>query len=46
MKVIASIVDNASVKAVHVISTSTEEILYGMTEQKFIETADILPPRK
>lgn len=46
MKKIEEVVNNDSVKAVHVISTNTEEILYGMTEQKFIETAEILPNRK
>ena len=46
MKKIEAIVNNDSVKAVHVISTETEEILYGMTEQKFIEEAEILPNRK
>lgn len=45
MKKIEAIVNNDSVKAVHVISTETEEILYGMTEQKFIEEAEILPGR-
>lgn len=45
MKKIEDIVNNDSVKAVHVISTETEEILYGMTEQKFIEEAEILPSR-
>jgi hypothetical protein len=45
MKKIEAIVNNDSVKAVHVISTETEEILYGMTEQKFIEEAEILPSR-
>ena len=45
MKKIEAVVNNDSVKAVHVISTETEEILYGMTEQKFIEEAEILPSR-
>ena len=29
-----------------VVALEYEETLYGMSEQKFIETADILPPRK
>ena len=33
-------------KAVHIISTEINEALYGMTEDKFIENAEILPPRK
>ena len=46
LKKIEAIVNSASVKAVHVIGTETEEFLYGMTEQKFIENAEILPERK
>lgn len=34
-----------SVKPVHVISTTTHETLYGMTEDEFINTAKVLPPR-
>lgn len=30
----------------HIVSTEQVETLYGMTEQKFIENAEILPPRK
>lgn len=32
-------------RIVSVISTDEVETLYGMSEQKFIENADILPPR-
>ena len=46
MKKIELIVNNEVTKAVHVISTEIEETLYGMSEQKFIETAEIMPPRK
>lgn len=46
MKKIEEIVNSPEVKAVHVISTEIEETLYGMSEQKFIETAEILPNRK
>ena len=45
MKKIEAIVNNETVKAVHVIKTRVEETLYGMSEQKFIENADILPSR-
>ena len=45
MKKIAPIVNTDKIKAVHVISTRTEHTLYGMSEQKFIENADILPAR-
>lgn len=30
----------------HILGTEQVETLYGMTEQKFIENAEILPPRK
>lgn len=46
MKKIEEIVNSSEVKAVHVIRTEIEETLYGMSEQKFIETAEILPNRK
>lgn len=45
MKKISAIVDNDKVKSVHIVRTRVEETLYGMSEQKFIENADILPPR-
>lgn len=45
MKRIAAIVDNDTVKAVHVVHSEVEETLYGMSEQKFIENAEILPAR-
>ena len=45
MKKISMIVDSDTVKAVHVISSEVEETLYGMSEQKFIENAEILPAR-
>lgn len=35
-----------SVKPVHVISTEVHETLYGMSEEKFIENAEQLPPRE
>ena len=37
---------DATIIPVKVISTETVETLYGMTEQKFIEQAEKLPPRK
>lgn len=45
MKKLSAMIDNDKVKAVHVIKIETTETLYGMSEEKFIETADILPPR-
>lgn len=44
-KAIEEAVNTDTVKFVHVISTEVVEVLYGMTEQKFIENAQILPPR-
>ena len=46
MKKITAILNSDSLKAVHVIDSHTEETLYGMSEEKFIETAEILPRRK
>lgn len=33
-------------KILSVLSTEKHETLYGMEEQKFIEAAEVLPPRK
>ena len=45
MKKISAMIDNDKVKAVHVINITTSETLYGMSEEKFIANADILPTR-
>lgn len=37
------VLDN--LKPVHVINAITHEILYGMTEDEFINSAKVLPPR-
>lgn len=42
---IENIVNTATEKLVHIRSTEIVETLYGMSEQKFIENAEILPPR-
>ena len=39
------LVETDTIKAVHVVDTEEVETLYGMTEQEFIENAQILPPR-
>ena len=44
-KAIEDAVNTNEIKFVHIISTEVEEVLYGMSEQKFIENAEILPPR-
>ena len=30
----------------HIVSVTPKNTLYGMTEQKFMENAEVLPPRK
>ena len=34
-----------TVKVVHIVESEAKSALYGMTEQKFIDCADELPPR-
>lgn len=46
LKVVEKIVNTDKVKAVHVVDVSVETKLYGMSEQRFIELAEELPPRK
>lgn len=46
MKAVEATCNNDTVKAVQIIDTETESILYGMSEAKFIENAEILPARK
>ena len=46
LKVLEKVINTESVKAVHVVDSVVEETLYGMSEQKFIELASVLPPRK
>lgn len=46
LKAAEKVINSDTVKAVHVVSAEVQETLYGMTEQRFIELADILPPRK
>lgn len=45
MKAVEKIVNTDEIKAVHIVHTETKETLYGMTVDKFIERADVLPPR-
>lgn len=45
LKVISRMVDNDEVKAVHVVDSYVEETLYGMSEQRFIDLAQVMPPR-
>lgn len=46
LKIIKKMVDNDEVKVVHIVDKEIVETLYGMSEEKFIEYADVLPPRK
>ena len=45
LKKVRPMVETDTIKAVHVVDTEEVETLYGMTEQEFIENAQILPPR-
>ena len=40
------LVETDTIKAVHVVATEEVETLYGMTEQEFIENAQVLPARQ
>ena len=46
LKRIKPMVETDTIKVVHVQSFEVESTLYGMTEEEFIRTAQILPPRK
>lgn len=46
LKSVEKLINSDEVKAVHIVSSTVEETLYGMSEQKFIELAEVLPPRK
>lgn len=46
LKAAQNAVTDENIKVVAIQSATVEETLYGMSEQKFIELADILPPRK
>lgn len=45
-KAVEDILTTDTEKVVHIISAEVKTLLYGMSEQKFIENAEILPPRK
>ena len=46
LKKIKPMLENETVKVVHVQNFTVESTLYGMTEEEFIKAAEILPPRK
>lgn len=45
LKKVKPLLETESLKVVHVVSTETEEALYGMTEQEFVELAHPLLDR-
>lgn len=45
MKAVTKVVGTETLKPVTVVSTEVIETLYGMDEQKFMEMAEVLPPR-
>lgn len=45
MKKVSEVIDNDTVKAVHIVDSVVNSTLYGMSEEKFIEVAEVLPPR-
>lgn len=45
MKAVSKIIDTETEKAVHIVHTQANETLYGMTVDKFISLAEVLPPR-
>lgn len=44
-KAAKKLIDTDTVKCVSIVDCNEKETLYGMTEQQFIELANILPPR-
>lgn len=45
LKEVKKVVDTDEITAVKIVDTESVETLYGMDEQKFIELAEVLPPR-
>lgn len=45
MKAAEKLLNTETEKAVHIVSSEEIETLYGMTEQEFIQKAQVLPPR-
>lgn len=46
LKKVRPLLETETVKAVHIVGKEEIETLYGMTEQEFIQHAEVLPPRK
>lgn len=45
LKTVKPLIETETVKAVHIVDKTEIETLYGMTEQDFIEHAEVLPQR-
>lgn len=45
LKKVKEFIETETVKPVHIVGKEEIETLYGMTEQKFIEYSEVLPPR-
>lgn len=45
LKVLKASNETDELKLVHIVDVETEETLYGMSEEDFIKSASILPPR-
>lgn len=45
LKLAEKVLGTDTVKVVHVVEFTVESVLYGMTEQEFIQHATVLPPR-
>lgn len=44
LKQAEKVINNDTVKAVHIVKFKIEETRYGMGEQQFIEVAEVIPP--
>ena len=44
LKQAEKVINNETVKAVHIVTFEVEETRYGMSEQQFIEVAEVIPP--
>lgn len=46
LKKVKEVLETETLKPLHVVDKEEFEALYGMTEQEFIEHAEVQPPRK
>lgn len=45
MKAVQRSLGDGAIKPVHIVSSETVEVLYGMSEDDFLKYASVLPPR-